>query len=840
MEPIISFVTAAPDASLLYLGFYDPVLVGLSVVVAVFASYAALLVVQHVAVSRDDRARRWWTLVGGLCMGAGIWAMHFVGMLAFSLPCGTSYDPNLTLLSMIPGILASILAVETISRPIISRGRIVGAGMLLGAGIGAMHFSGMAAMRLSGMVRYDLILFLLSLVVAVGLAMLALWIRGVLMSWSGRWANWATSVSALVMGLAVSGMHYTAMASAYFVRDEAQSASASLIAPTFLASVVLVVSCAIIVVTLVANFLAKPAIAPLASHYKGVAVILVGWTLTSWLVTDYYTNMKEDAAFRQGQTSARLRAAAVAENIGYEMEVMKGISVLIAKNHEARGALLSLEGGKPLTGDEAFRRQNLEADRSPAAAGQVLNRVADSLGADMVYLLNRQGVCVASSNSGRAGSFVGSDFSDREYFRQATRGASGWQYAFGRVSKVAGLYFSHPVMDGDRLLGVAVVKRDISGFRRWVIQDRAVIADAQGVILLAEDDALKNHTLPNASVLGQDPAIRERQYGQEKLVPAAIVPWKPNRFPGLVRVGSQNEPHAAASQALLDGAVSVQVFHLVDELDKIEAERRWLFVLLAVAGDMMIIAAGAITMYLRGMRQSAAALERQTRELERSNADLARFTMVMAHHIQEPVRLQRVYAQLLGRALPEVISGNARDCLGFVRSNAERLYNLIADVRRYLSVAPADHGVTALASQAVAAAAERVKSQLEECSAILEIRQPLPQVGMNIERLADVFHMLLENAITYRRPDRTLRIRVDAEEASGEVVLSVSDNGIGIEPAYRMKVFNVFERLHADQHPGTGIGLALVKKNVEAVGGRVWIGDGEDGGTTLHLALPTG
>lgn len=116
------------------------------------------------------------------------------------------------MLSTIPGILASTLAIKIISRREISHLRLVLGGLLIGAGIGAMHYSGMAAMRLNGLIRYDIRLFSLSILVAIALATLALWIKFRLQSWQARWNTWVMIASAAVMGLAVSGMHYTAMA----------------------------------------------------------------------------------------------------------------------------------------------------------------------------------------------------------------------------------------------------------------------------------------------------------------------------------------------------------------------------------------------------------------------------------------------------------------------------------------------------------------------------------------------------------------------------------------------------------------------------------------------------
>src|SRR4030042_2206261 len=106
MLNFLHLVISPPESSMLSTGNYDPVLVSLSVVVAIFASYASLLVSQHVSTTATATTRRMWITVGGLCLGIGIWAMHFVGMLAFNLPCSSSYNATLTLLSTIPGILA--------------------------------------------------------------------------------------------------------------------------------------------------------------------------------------------------------------------------------------------------------------------------------------------------------------------------------------------------------------------------------------------------------------------------------------------------------------------------------------------------------------------------------------------------------------------------------------------------------------------------------------------------------------------------------------------------------------------------------------------------------------
>ncbi|MFA6014891.1 MAG: EAL domain-containing protein [Gallionellaceae bacterium] len=213
---MIQFISAPPDASLLYAGSYDLKWVVVSVLLAVFAAYAALNTSARIAASPDRLARSIWALVSAVVLGIGIWGMHFIGMLSLSLPCGVHYDPLLTFVSMFPGILASGVALGLIGRRHAFKFSLPISSVLLGAGIGLMHYTGMAAMHLDGFVLYDPWWFLLSLLVAVLLAYLALKTEVKLQVASQRNAL----VVALILGGAISGMHYIAMQAAYFVRGD--------------------------------------------------------------------------------------------------------------------------------------------------------------------------------------------------------------------------------------------------------------------------------------------------------------------------------------------------------------------------------------------------------------------------------------------------------------------------------------------------------------------------------------------------------------------------------------------------------------------------------------------
>jgi signal transduction histidine kinase/CheY-like chemotaxis protein len=237
-----------------YVGVYDPGLVATSVVIAILAAYVALSISGRIVAADTTRSRWAWTSAGAVVMGGGIWAMHFVAMLAFSLPCGVGYNLVGTTLSMVPGMLASGVALSVISQketPGLAR-LCIGA-VLMGAGIGAMHYSGMAAMEPQALLRYDPIWAAVSVVTAIALALVSLSIR-FRFRWRQSSSIPATFIAAAVMGCAVAGMHYTAMrASLFFPMSDVPKLQMAL-APLPLAVVITIFTVMIASITLVASF----------------------------------------------------------------------------------------------------------------------------------------------------------------------------------------------------------------------------------------------------------------------------------------------------------------------------------------------------------------------------------------------------------------------------------------------------------------------------------------------------------------------------------------------------------------------------------------------------------
>ena len=199
------------------LGHYDPFLVGLSIVVAAFGGYVALDLASH---ARE--ARRWpsaWLGGAALAMGAGIWSMHFIGMLAFRTPMPVTYDIGLTTLSFLLAVAVSGAGLFAVARNIPRRFTVPLAGTLTGLGIVSMHYVGMAGMRMPADLTYDTALVGVSVAIAIAASTAALWLAFRTASMMQRLTG------GLVMGLAVISMHYIGMAAASFVEPHAHAAA---------------------------------------------------------------------------------------------------------------------------------------------------------------------------------------------------------------------------------------------------------------------------------------------------------------------------------------------------------------------------------------------------------------------------------------------------------------------------------------------------------------------------------------------------------------------------------------------------------------------------------------
>ncbi len=241
------------EITIVYVSSYNPLLVAASLFVAILASYTALDMAGRITTAQG-RAARWWLAGGASAMGVGIWSMHFIGMLAFSLPIPLGYDPAITLLSLLIAIASSVFALWLVCQENLPWSRLTLGAILMGLGIASMHYTGMAAMRMVPLIHYIPSLFILSIVIAIVASGAALWIAFHLRHPGSRVRRYRAAAG-VVMGIAIVGMHYTGMAAAQFSLGSICVAASGGVNTGWLALLVIIVTMAILAIALIISVL---------------------------------------------------------------------------------------------------------------------------------------------------------------------------------------------------------------------------------------------------------------------------------------------------------------------------------------------------------------------------------------------------------------------------------------------------------------------------------------------------------------------------------------------------------------------------------------------------------
>jgi signal transduction histidine kinase len=234
-------------------------------------------------------------------------------------------------------------------------------------------------------------------------------------------------------------------------------------------------------------------------------------------------------------------------------------------------------------------------------------------------------------------------------------------------------------------------------------------------------------------------------------------------------------------------------------------------------------------------------IKRQSRLLERANADLEQFAYAASHDLQEPIRTITAFSEFLASRHGEAFDAEAQRSLDFITTGAKRMGALVRDLLAYSQIA-SDQGdaITEVsATEALKIALENLSEAIRESHAEI-LYEDLPVLPMREVELQRLFQNLIGNAIKFRKDSEPPRILVKAVREGSDWQFSVQDNGIGIAAEPTGKIFGLFKRLHNDaKYSGTGIGLAICQKIVERNGGRIWVAsDGPGAGSTFFFTLP--
>lgn len=868
--------TMGGDPSVLVLSSYDPVLVLLSLAIAVFTAGMALQLAGEARDSTHPMARQVTILTGSLALGGGIWAMHFLGMLAFELCATVRFDLGITLLSMLPSLGASWVALSLLARRDLSLTQLCTGGLLVGAGIGAMHYSGMAAMQMAPLLRYDPWMFALSIVVAVALAILALWVRFGL---EGRLpALWALLISALVMGLAISGMHYTGMAAARFVGTPESETPMAIVDSGYVAGAISLLTVALTVLVVAVNTLLR---------YRRTSRQLK--TSEQYLRSIFDTALDAIVTVDY-QGVVRSANHAVTRLFGWEPDSLVGMHMSALVPRRLAGDIEGLLSDYLRTGQLSMANGERElicltrdGEEKPVriSVGITHAGIRPLFVVFVADISERQSMERALRESEQQyrsliGNIPGVSFRcllDQDwtmlFISEAVQTLTGWSAEdfISRRRSIAELYHPddyQPVADQvvaaieqGRNYTVEYRLFDRDGREHWVWESGSAVCGEDGIpkwidgVLLDQTETKRR----NAEYEGKVTAISKAMALIEFDLDGNILDINENALEllGYERdevVGHHHamfcDPALVASDHYRQGWEELRAGHFrTGEYRRIGKGGREVWIqasynpILDTDGKPFKVVKLATDLTPRRLMEQELRAARD--RAEAAAAARSSFLANMSHEIRTPMNAIIGFTELL---LDTPLSNEQRRHLSTVQHSSRSLLGLLNDIldtakldRGAIELEQIDFSLRELCEQVCAS--QRLTAENKGLSLHLDYPPDVDEYFCGDPlRLQQVLTNLLGNAVKFT-PQGEVRVRVSGK--AGAMRLAVSDTGIGIASDRLEKIFEPFAQADASmsrRFGGTGLGTTISRQLVELMGGRLRVESTLGEGSCFSVDLP--
>ncbi len=350
-----------------------------------------------------------------------------------------------------------------------------------------------------------------------------------------------------------------------------------------------------------------------------VVLLALSWCVTAWYFTNQHYRVRTEVLVGQELNLSKLRSEDLADSIRQNLSYMRGIPDFFSNTSPVKQALAAFErettpSGLPIE----TKRKNWTQLPVLRELSRLLAKGNEGLNADLIYVVNAAGDCIAASNSDTAGSPIGTNFAERDFFKKNKAGESGQQYAVGKTTHVAGLYFSSPIFKNNRFIGAVVAKVNVASLYSLVQHTNAYLADSNGVIILAHDKRMEMHSLPDAPVaklpVGKVKAIYQR--GRFPVIGNSS--WRDPDFPLLRRLDERSVPYVQSSKALPEFGLIVNVSSEVATWTDVERERKLFVILISLLGCGFIVGVAYVTFYVQSIKRTKAVLLENEHRLNES------------------------------------------------------------------------------------------------------------------------------------------------------------------------------------------------------------------------------
>jgi PAS domain S-box-containing protein len=342
---------------------------------------------------------------------------------------------------------------------------------------------------------------------------------------------------------------------------------------------------------------------------------MIIWLALSWFITGYMLAKHIDTFEHDQIALVDQKVVDIAANIELALEDLHGIPTLIARDASViKFAFPANEKKLPFKASPEIKNKIWSADKNLKVVGEYLKLVKSMMNEDIVFVLNASGDCFASSNFDQPHSLVGINYADRDYFKQALAGKDGYQYALGRQSNKAGMFFSAPIMFNGKIVGVAVSKIELDSLRHIINQADALITDEYGVVILASDRQLEMRAIPGGNINKLSKAEKLARYKREDFPVLPIASSSGNSGKLLQGFNNETTPIVIVTRPLAEKGTNLFVYRKLPEIAVLFGQRMEQFWLLAVSGSVLFLFVWGGIFYWRVRHQSEIELQASARK----------------------------------------------------------------------------------------------------------------------------------------------------------------------------------------------------------------------------------
>ena len=327
------------------------------------------------------------------------------------------------------------------------------------------------------------------------------------------------------------------------------------------------------------------------SYLRYAILFFLAWMVCAWFLATEIIAWRTAGTLRQADRQIQQTIDDMAQSIRRSLAVFHGVPAALGRNVAVQGALERFAAkGAPSPLPRPQRQALWSVDPDLKALDLSLAAAVDDLHAiSVIWTINIVGECVAASNASSNESFVGTNYSDRQYFQEAMAGKLGHQYAVGRNTNIPGLFFSAPVTVEGRIVGVVATKIDLPYLLSWVNQASAFVSDNFGVIVLAQDKRLEMSVLPNATISTLSPDERMTRYRQSDFATMDFSAWPDSSYPDVRRIAGTESPVLMRSVDIPGEDLAVTVMRPVPVVADVGQDRASLFAIFTFAAAAAIV-----------------------------------------------------------------------------------------------------------------------------------------------------------------------------------------------------------------------------------------------------------